>query len=298
MGIKGKFIEDLKVFSGYFDFVQVIEPLETKANSSNSRKRQNDKEDCFCLSHGGEKCKCCIALKATELNETLFNIVQLHGDVFMVIAMPVHFGQELVAIELVKCINNQSVERLLQELKDNNHDAFANLHNLANMDELTNIYNRRYIANTLPVEMGTTRMNQQPLSLVMADIDHFKKVNDQYGHGVGDEILIAFADVISKYIRKNGRDCVARYGGEEFLIFLTNCQECEAYEVAERMRIHVEKTVAETTAGHISITASFGVHTFNGEDVNMQQLLSIVDKYLYLAKQAGRNCTMSRNAVR
>ena len=150
----------------------------------------------------------------------------------------------------------------------------------------------KFIDEKLPTEIIKAKLENVPLSLIMVDIDHFKKVNDQYGHITGDEVLPAFAGDITKYIRQNNDDWAARYGGEEFLICLVNCDQVGAFTVAERMRKSIEDMEIRTGRGVLKITASFGVYTYQDQDIDMPQLVEAVDRKLYEAKNSGRNCVV------
>ncbi|MDP4090167.1 MAG: GGDEF domain-containing protein, partial [Bacillota bacterium] len=130
----------------------------------------------------------------------------------------------------------------------------------------------------------------QPISVIMADIDFFKNVNDNYGHIYGDKVLKDFSSLITKNIRKNN-DWVGRYGGEEFFVVLNNTDINGAYRVAEKIRMELERTKFVYGDISINITASLGV--IEARDVNMtlEEVIRGVDRNLYKAKQSGRNRT-------
>lgn len=296
--------EDLQVLRKYYDCVRIVDPLVTKSVRlydilAPATCLQYDPEPCFHFFQHGHRCENCISLQATQVNETFIRIELCEGNLVMISAMPIQLEGYTLALELVKRVNNKALEILLKESNGSDiHNVLTRLTKLTITDELTHVYNRRYIDEKLPVEMAHAHYDGSPISIVMTDIDHFKRVNDQYGHGVGDEVLKTFAAQLKKNIRYTGGDWVARYGGEEFLVFLANCPEDQAYKIAEKFRSHIEHTAILTATGPLSITASFGVHTFHGQESNMQQLLDKVDKHLYLAKQAGRNCTVSESKRR
>lgn len=149
-------------------------------------------------------------------------------------------------------------------------------------DPLTGVANRRQLEKYLSQVLGKTT----PLSLVMLDIDHFKKVNDNNGHQAGDEVLQHFARTVQGAIRPS--DFLARYGGEEFTLVLRGAGIDAAAAVAERVRRAVEAAPAETSAGQIKITSSLGVAEYRPGDT-ARSLRERADAALYRAKQAGRN---------
>jgi diguanylate cyclase (GGDEF)-like protein len=161
-------------------------------------------------------------------------------------------------------------------------------------DSLTSIYNRRYIEERLIIEVLNAINKKQQVSIIMADIDDFKVVNDTYGHLAGDMILRETAKVIENNIRSS-TDWLARYGGEEFLIVLNNADKTVAYKVTEKIRKAVEQAVFELEGKTIKITASFGAHTVSSPISTSEQLISKADKNLYTAKHGGKNQTISDN---
>lgn len=159
-------------------------------------------------------------------------------------------------------------------------------------DSLTDAYNRRYIEERLLVDVFNATNEYHPISIILADIDHFKSVNDQYGHLAGDEVLKEFVKISKCFIRKN-TDWIARYGGDEFLIVLVNADEHVARMVAEKIRCAIEKTILKYEQSAMCFTASFGTFTVHSKKMTCDQLISQADKNLYTAKKAGRNKTIS-----
>ncbi len=157
-------------------------------------------------------------------------------------------------------------------------------------DDLTGLYNRRYIDDRLPVDIKNCVKQQKPLSIVFADLDYYKKINDIYGHAAGDAVLNELARILLSHIRK-GNDWVARYGGEEFLILLNECENERAKNSAEALRVAVMKHIFMYHNSEIHITCSFGVITIDDFSVPhpVDKVLDTVDKRLYQAKQLGRN---------
>lgn len=195
--------------------------------------------------------------------------------------------------------NRKIVEELLRNTTDSmvlgngNHaeiyEMIDSLNNLALKDTLTGIYNRRYINEKLPVDIISASLSGQSLSIIMADIDLFKNVNDTYGHLAGDCTLINFADTLSGCIQRES-DWVSRYGGEEFLICLPGAGVEKAIEIAEHIRRTVENNVILCGEHTIKITASFGVCSVKpAPGASVINLIEGADKKLYAAKNNGRN---------
>jgi two-component system, cell cycle response regulator len=161
-------------------------------------------------------------------------------------------------------------------------------------DALTGAYNRRYLMEQLPREFERCRRYAVPLSVLMCDLDHFKRVNDTKGHAAGDDVLQQFASRAQKSIRTNS-DWISRYGGEEFLIVLPETAHADAMFVAEKVRNLIGSVPFSTRAGDVAVTASFGVASTsaNGPDLSLkvETLIRVADESLYKSKLAGRNCS-------
>lgn len=165
--------------------------------------------------------------------------------------------------------------------------------NLGMLDAVTQLKNRHWLEANLPREVKTASDHNEPLCLIMADVDHFKKINDTFGHTVGDEILRRFGELLSKNIK--GRDTAVRYGGEEFIVVLPQTQIDGADNLGEQIRgeLQRKKWMHHKTGKPIGmVTASFGIAELRPGD-GPDSLLERADAKLYEAKAAGRNCVKS-----
>jgi diguanylate cyclase (GGDEF)-like protein len=154
----------------------------------------------------------------------------------------------------------------------------------AQIDALTGLWNRRYFDQRLEAEMSLARRSRRPLSVLMLDLDHFKAINDNYGHPMGDEVLRRIGLLLSEQVRLE--DVACRYGGEEFAILAPNTPSSEA-DLAERLRVEVEK-MRFTFGGHeVKITTSIGVADL--VSAGSRPLIQVADEALYQAKRNGRN---------
>jgi diguanylate cyclase (GGDEF)-like protein len=156
-------------------------------------------------------------------------------------------------------------------------------------DKLTGAYRKRYFEELIQEEITTSIREQRDLALMMLDLDHFKKVNDTYGHGFGDKVLASISETIKNILRQ--KDHFIRYGGEEFIALISGVNEKRALEVAERIRRTVEESEIFNEAKNISIrmTISIGIANLGGVLVSVQELIDRADKALYVAKEK-RNC--------
>ncbi len=159
---------------------------------------------------------------------------------------------------------------------------------MARMDSLTDIYNRRALDERLRIAATSTEKNKQSLAVLFADIDHFKRINDTYGHAVGDEVLKTVAKRISGVLRFG--DVFGRYGGEEFVIGLPDANQAQAQQLAERIRKSISDDLISFNEHKISITISIGIAVMHSGPDGIDAALQKADNALYFCKQNGRNC--------
>jgi diguanylate cyclase (GGDEF)-like protein len=161
------------------------------------------------------------------------------------------------------------------------------LHHLSVTDGLTGLFNRKHLMDLLEMELARNQRYQAPFSVMIADIDHFKRINDTYGHLAGDAVLRRIADTLRKTVREC--DHVGRYGGEEFLIILPNSDAVGAVEMAQRIREQISQVSFYNDGNEISMTVSVGVAQCAEDEDRTEALISRADAALYQAKDNGRN---------
>lgn len=218
-------------------------------------------------------------------------IRSIHGTVYRLtdslLMVGEHDIQELERLNAMVLGLNEEMAELHRNLVRSNNELKRNearIRELMLTDPLTGLANRRRLNESLEQGIGRSHRHGRPLSVLMADIDHFKKVNDTYGHDVGDEVIRIMANCLRGGIRTN--DLAARFGGEEFIVLLEECSLDDAVQLAERIR----KNISEQSlpAMQHSITASLGVAEL-GPDETAASLLKRVDQALYFSKEHGRN---------
>lgn len=189
-------------------------------------------------------------------------------------------GKNALIFTLMDITERVRAEKEVQELN-------IRLREQSLRDPLTGLFNRRYLEESLGRELIRAQRQNTSLSLIMGDIDHFKKVNDTYGHPAGDKVLKVFGELIRQYSR--GSDICCRYGGEEFLLVCSNMVNEKAYERAEQLRMALLDTPVTFEGAIIKVTASFGVASYPQHGDTDDALISAADNALYEAKNAGRN---------
>ena len=213
----------------------------------------------------------------------LLLIKEYQHDVVILIASVVLF-LTTIYVFFVSYISNQSLGSLKR---------IDTLEREIVKDELMGIYNRRYFMSRLKEEFERYKRYQLPFSLLLLDIDHFKKVNDTYGHIVGDKFLVRLAGLISMNLRPS--DIFARYGGEEMAILLPNTWQTDARNVADKLRVIIEEKNIDIDLSNevetlfLNCTVSIGVATSSKDLKKGNDIIRQADKALYLAKEEGRN---------
>jgi diguanylate cyclase (GGDEF)-like protein len=175
----------------------------------------------------------------------------------------------------------------LKRSQEDLQEANEALEKLASYDSLTNAYNRRQFFNLAEAEFSKSKRSQQPLSLIMLDVDKFKAVNDNYGHSGGDQALIDLTNLCKDICRSS--DIFSRFGGEEFVICCPNSDIQGAHGLAERLRVATEQNITLADGNEIKFTISLGVTCVQAEDESLELALNRADLLLYEAKNSGRN---------
>ncbi len=185
-------------------------------------------------------------------------------------------------------VRESSEERWRGDVREKRQEeALENLSEQATHDPLTGAFNRRYMDRILPNEISLSRQNGSTLGIIMADLDHFKQVNDTYGHKAGDLVLQSLVKLLKKSVR--AADVVCRYGGEEFVIIMPGATLSTLSRTAEEIRSKCQASCLPYNEHEIKVTASFGVAAYPQHGSNADEVLVHADEALYCAKQQGRN---------
>ncbi len=235
----------------------------------------------------------------TEKESVFNNPLALREGIRSLIAIPLIFDERIIGIlyvdnfeprtyspseiRLVSILANQAAVAI------NNAQMHEKVRWLAITDGLTEVYNHRFFQEELSKEVKRAERYGHSLSVIMMDIDYFKNYNDRFGHKKGDEVLKMMANLLTKYTRKS--DLVARYGGDEFVVILPETTKEKALELADRMRIRIEKSNLAwiESANHMKLTISLGIAAYPTDATTAALLVDKVDGVLYKAKESGRN---------
>lgn len=272
--------------------LKVYKAMDTdKLNSMTSR--EVNEENCWAAKSGKE-----FVYNGSDVD---FNCIDFYSDSESYICLPIILGGIVSGVvQIQSSRKNYFTEELISELRIyidtitpviSNLRLLENLNNMASIDTLTKLYNRRYLEKYMEDQIRLSMGNNLHMSVIMLDIDFFKKFNDTYGHDAGDYVLMHFADTVKYNVREG--DIVARYGGEEFVVVLPHTDIRGAYKVAEKIRKKVEEMSLEAINHEDPprITCSLGISCFPLHGNSIDKLLQSADKALYEAKNSGRNRT-------
>ncbi len=291
-----KLENNLAFFSKMYDAVRLVDPVDKKVIEYRGGCRGESDEVCHAYWSGGEICDNCISVRAYLGDKCFLKLEQSPDAIMMVTALPVEGADKPTVLELIK---NTTETMMIGDgtYTDGRmlHNLVSDLNDLAIKDELTGIYNRRYVDERLPADIAKAILETLPLSIVFLDIDNFKEINDTYGHVLGDKALKDVTKAILHCIRTD-TDWVARYGGDEFLICLYNTPDDKAYRITERIRSKISGLVISQDE-KINITASLGVSTMKNSPLTAGELISLADSRMYEAKQSGKNRIVSTEDI-
>lgn len=285
---------DEKIMLKIYDTIRYVNPIE-KCSYKESQNNSNSNDSlCFSVWEKNAVCENCISMRAFRENKVIMKLEYSNKRLYMVTAVPVE--DELNTNLIAELIRDVTEEHLVDSVYLLNEDIaiekIKKLNQELICDPLTKLYNRRFLDERLQYEVAKSCSNNLPMGFIMADIDHFKNINDSYGHPVGDRILIEFSELIKNMVRESD-DWIVRYGGEEFLIFISGVDRETLIKKAESIRQRVENNIFCQNDLQINITSSFGLYSGIADEIGdfekSKVFINYADKALYNSKNTGRN---------
>lgn len=289
--------ERLSIFIGLYDSIRIVDPIKKELIKEegimSSFKFQRKGRHCYDFWEQDAVCRNCVSFVAYKNKKSTFKIERYKDEAYCILALPIEREGRLYVVELLKKVTtNDFFSDLSTNLALPLDSTTTALTQLANTDELTKVYNRRYFEKQLAKELMYSSFHETNLAVLIIDIDHFKQINDLHGHLVGDEVLKQFVEVIKSVLRHD-IDWMSRYGGEEFVVILKNVDFSHAKEVAERIRQSVERHLFKIGDHVQRLTCSIGLSMSQSGNLTQTELLQEADQKLYEAKNKGRNCVIS-----
>ncbi|MGN9119716.1 GGDEF domain-containing protein [Turicibacter bilis] len=289
--------ERLSIFIGLYDSIRIVDPIKKELikeeGASGSLELPRKGRHCYDFWDQDSVCGNCVSFMAYKNKKSTFKIERYKDGAYCIVALPIEREGRLYIVELLKkVIADDFFSDLSFNLALPLNTTTTTLTELANTDELTKVYNRRYFETQLAKEIMYSSFYETNLAVMIIDIDHFKQINDLYGHLVGDEVLKQFVGVIQSVLRQD-IDWMSRYGGEEFVVVLKNVDFSHANKVAERIRQSVERHLFKIGADVQRLTCSIGLSMCQAGNLKQTELLQQADQKLYEAKNNGRNRVVS-----
>ena len=282
--------ERLSMFKNLYDTIRIVDPINKKVIGYGEDNVEIIKDSCYVSWKTNEPCKNCTSMRSYLENDT-FTKMEVDGDkLLLIISSPISIENKVYIVEIVKDISQTGSIVNSDKNKNGTENLIKEMNDAVIRDELTGLYNRKFINERLTIDINESRLNNRPLCAIMTDLDFFKVVNDNYGHLIGDYVLTDFAKILLNSIRSDS-DWVGRYGGEEFLIVMRDTDSINAFKIIEKIRKLVEEKIFNYKDVKIKITASFGGYSIVNGDITIVELINQADKNLYLAKNSGRNKT-------
>ena len=280
----------INILDNVFVIQRIVDPKHKKIITLDNDIKIDNNHKCFEFWKTGSACCNCISMRALNENSSFSKLEYVDEKLYMVISAPINVEGDLYIVELIKDVTNDTMfstytNKTVTELKS----EINKLNMLIITDELTNIFNRRYLDEHLPVLLKNLSLPDFSISLIMLDIDKFKDINDTYGHLCGDFIIKEVASLLDSYI-KNFDGWTCRYGGDEFIAVIENKSENETYTIINNFKTFIGTREFLYESNKINITCSFGVSYLNNENITFNDALNLVDTKLYKAKG-------SRNSV-
>ncbi len=292
MNILKDISERLFPFKNLYDVIRLVDPINNKVIDSypNNSIENNKSLTCYKFWNKDEPCENCTSLNAYIENNTFYKLEIKDAELYMIISSPFEINNTTYVVELIKNITKTGYFKA-----DNYDDSFRNLFNtvsdLLHKDDLTGVYTKKFMYDYLIKELANTSKSYSFLSVMMIDIDFFKKINDTYGHLVGDEVLKDFVKIISSCI-KDENALFGRFGGEEFILISKHDDIDKIESLGNTILTSVENHLFKYDDILLKLTCSLGVYTVSTKDCEtstMEDIIHIADSNLYSAKKSGRN---------
>ena len=282
----------LEVLEKIFDVVRIIDPVSKKVeyNNGNTFFGNINHDKCFNHWQRNTACDNCVSIRATKEMRTVVKLEMINGKTFIVIASAYEHEGQTKAIELIKDITENNIFEIFNGFDPKEYNKLIDsLNEFVITDELTQVYNKRYVLEHLPVDLRNAYFSKESIAIIMADIDDFKLINDTYGHLFGDDVLHDLGRLFKKNLRGKD-DWVARYGGEEFIFCVKGLDGDSLWNLCERIRLLVADSKFESEGVSVKFTISLGaILVSEVKEIDERKYINIADKQLYIAKQSGKN---------
>lgn len=271
-------IEKIKLVEGRYDVIRIVEPATKKALLIKEDGNISNGKICYHLWDGDTGCQNCLSHKAADENDLIFMSKKVKGKVYKITAVPFSIDDRSLVVELIKDVtNNVNITCGMPDTDSAMLNSEEHRLRLDVKDEFTNLFNRKYVEETLPAELLKALLNQEPLSLAIVSLDHLHQVIAEYGYLAGDRLAMEFADELKKYFAAS-RHWVARLSGERFMICLNICDKDIAGIITNKVTTDLSAKEVIATGKRIPLTCSSEVYAVcDGQScIPLDELLEII----------------------
>lgn len=275
-------IKELKLEEIY-EAVRIIDPIKKKIFNLKNDMYEEDIKNCFSFWPNNSICSNCVSMRAFKEDKVCTKIQKSLDKTYLTISKPVNVDHRRFVIEMIKDVSN-----VLSEYNVNEQEYYKNTNDEIVRDTTTDAFNRRFLDERIGTDILTAKDENKKLTILLANVDNLKCINKKYGHVTGDAILAEIANEIDDLLGSDA-NWVARYGGDEFFICLNNINKDEAYIIAEKMRVNIEKRVFTYGKETFNVTVSLGIAEICNEINSFEELMDDADKNLQIAKNNGKN---------
>lgn len=289
--ILDEIIERLEIFHDMYTFIRIIDPINLKSyvKLKDEAEYQFVEGHCYDIWKKGRQCANCLSRRTLKTNRYAFKLEMKEDHLFLIQTYPIEINNKKYIVEMLKDVTEQGM--FINEKADEYQELTGYIKNLNSKiieDQVTEIYNRRFLEEQLPIDLKRAKGNSETLAVIIVDVDSFKQINDTQGHPAGDSILKQISAIFKESIRSS-TDWIARYGGDEFIILLYHVTEEQVIRITEDFRRQIEEAEFYYEDKEFHFTCSFGVCLVNGGDYDYTRIIGLADESLYEAKRTGKN---------
>ncbi len=283
-------LTEMNIFPSLFDLSRIVDAESGKVVELRQGVPCETKVSCNDIFGAEARCRNCTSIRAHYSKETVVKLEYANESVLFILSVPVQLRGRHLVVELAKDITRSMVVDVKdQGVFDEIPSIIDRLNKVATTDSLTSLHNRRYLDEKLPQVLASCQRMELPVTLAMIDLDHFKRVNDDFGHQCGDHILRGVGLILNSYIRR-GSDFAVRYGGEEMLICFPGVSLADGVAICTRLHQQIQSTIFEFEGRRLGITASLGLASSTpSRPLAAEAFIALADRHLYQAKAEGRN---------
>lgn len=279
----------LSIFKNLYDNIRIVDPIKKEVIYRNTDKVYDSGSKCFEAWNRNKMCENCISMRAYVNNDTFVKIEYEREKIILIIATTVKIKDNMFVIEFIKDIT-QNNSTILKESKKNLHveEIISSINESYVKDKLTGAYSKNYIYERLPVDISYNKFNKLALTVIIAEIDAFENIKDDYGKEIGDKVLTYFSSIVQKTLCQS-TNWLGRYDEAKFIIILNDTKLKDAYLVVRDIKENLEKNEFKYKNASINVSASFENYSFTDYTRGLSDILWEIHNYINKVNFKERN---------